>query len=87
MTLWYEFKPIDLPGNPVLTATAPRFETNDIKRCSRCNAYHPITNFGLNKGQSDGLSYYCKPCDREVKKEAKERQAKRMKAWRNERSA
>lgn len=36
------------------------------KTCSRCRQARPHADFGRNRSNKDGLSFYCKPCRREI---------------------
>jgi 5-methylcytosine-specific restriction endonuclease McrA len=35
-----------------------------MKRCSRCKETKPLTEFYSDKKEKDGLSFYCKDCDK-----------------------
>lgn len=57
--------------------------TRTEKKCSRCQETKPADQFGNNKASPDGLTYYCKPCDkarREEKKAAKKPKAPKVEA-------
>jgi hypothetical protein len=86
--MWLDLKPISHPM-PVLQAKAaaprPKFETDAVKRCARCNAHHPVANFTIDAAKPDGLASYCKPCKREVQQASRDRMAERMEAWRKSR--
>jgi hypothetical protein len=36
----------------------------DVKQCSRCKSFKPISEFGKNKTSKDGFAYECKVCRR-----------------------
>lgn len=42
-----------------------------MKRCSKCKATKPESDFNAHKGTKDGLSHWCKPCDRESKRQSR----------------
>ena len=44
---------------------------NITKKCTRCTEVKPSTEFYKNVSMKDGLSHYCKPCDKKRKKEQK----------------
>jgi 5-methylcytosine-specific restriction endonuclease McrA len=37
-----------------------------MKICTRCNAERSLSEFHADKGNKDGLHYWCKPCAREI---------------------
>jgi len=45
----------------------------DTKRCGKCGAMKPITDFSLNKGKGDGRHYWCKVCANEYNKKRNQR--------------
>lgn len=53
-----------------------RMETPD-KTCSRCKQTKLPAEFGSNKSTPDGLSYYCKECNRELYRERKAKKKRR----------
>lgn len=56
----------------------PMEETRTDKTCSRCKETKPVDDFGSNKSTPDGLSYYCKACNRVLYQERKaKKKAKR----------
>ena len=40
------------------------------KRCARCKTEKPVVDFNKNKGRSDGLQVYCRPCQNTATKES-----------------
>ena len=44
-----------------------RFAVKTQKRCPKCNEYKDRSEFGNNKTTYDGLSWYCKKCNRQYK--------------------
>lgn len=68
-----------LSGAPRLTASEPEVVVTEtkLKRCPRCEASLPISEFGVCRARKDGLNLYCKICIRE--KVAAQRQA--MRVW------
>ena len=46
------------------TASLPTYKpaTTGDKHCKRCDQTKPVTGFGRNKRNKDGLHNYCKPC-------------------------
>lgn len=54
--------------------------------CPRCKETKPVSEFGKQSQNSDGLAAYCKPCDRERKLESNARvKARDPEAWRERR--
>ncbi|MER6005574.1 endonuclease domain-containing protein [Nonomuraea angiospora] len=51
-------------------AVRERVEVPDgQKYCPRCAEIKPITDFGKNRSEKDGLTHYCKPCHNQVMRE------------------
>ena len=44
------------------------------KRCPRCRTVKPLTAFSKNRNARNGHRPYCKPCDRDMKREARVRE-------------
>ena len=47
------------------------------KQCSKCKEYKSKTEFSKTLANKDGLSYYCKPCDRAYQLEKREKASSR----------
>lgn len=45
-----------------------------VKRCSSCEAVKPLRDFNKSRENRDGYTYYCKDCNRAIKKESREKQ-------------
>lgn len=45
----------------------------ETKRCSKCGAEKPLTEFFANKYSADGLQHYCKDCQRRYQRELYQR--------------
>lgn len=41
----------------------------DVKLCFRCQVVKPVSDFGKNLAQRDGLAGYCKSCTKEYRRE------------------
>lgn len=56
---------------------APRFgiEEVEMKRCTKCEVEKPVGEFYENPRSPDGLSYWCKGCNREAREERRARKA------------
>jgi len=48
------------------------------KACKRCGDIKPLTEFHKDRQKTDGLSTWCKPCNRSTKKEYDKRPPKRQ---------
>jgi hypothetical protein len=73
---WYELRPIISDATPpeIRAAVEPK-----VKRCSKCGAHHPVYKFNNDRGQADGLSHQCRPCQIETRRKS----AQKMKARRH----
>lgn len=51
------------------------------KFCSKCKEHHPVAEFSRNKNSSDGLSYWCRECDRRSKLKYRQRNRERLRSY------
>lgn len=49
-----------------------------MKRCARCREQKSTSEFGINRATADRLNVYCKPCNRERMKVARQYQRARL---------
>ena len=47
--------------------------TPRMKRCSKCNEDLPLSEFGIDRHNTDALSFYCRICVREKNAESRRR--------------
>ena len=52
------------------------------KRCARCKEMKPITEFGKDRRNKDGLNIYCRPCKKKYNDEQKEYRRQYLKVYR-----
>lgn len=55
---------------------------NQLKKCSACEEYKPLTEFHRNKSEKDGLSGLCKKCAIAYQAEYRKRTVEKRKAYR-----
>jgi len=56
----------------------------ESKQCSKCQVFHPLTNFRKQKSKWDGLHVQCRDCRKKYEQKNKERFAARSKKQREE---
>jgi len=44
-----------------------------MKTCSKCKTTKPLTEFNKTKSNKDGLSFYCKVCNRKTSRQYREK--------------
>jgi Recombination endonuclease VII len=63
-----------------MTSGKPIDRTGDTKLCPRCKEVKPFSEFTKDKQRIDGLATYCKPCNRKLGSEQREKPGARAKA-------
>ena len=55
---------------------------DDLKRCSKCEEWKPRAEFNRNKNKKDGLTYWCKECNRAAAKKWRQENRDRQREYR-----
>lgn len=58
--------------------------SEQLKRCSSCGEWKPLTEYYKNTQRPGGLTYKCKDCNKAYNRQYKATHVKELKAWRKE---
>jgi len=61
----------DKPILDALFEKRPVYRKQKSKRCARCKAWKPVSNFSKRRSSKDGLQSWCKECQRTYRKKRK----------------